>query len=50
MTYKPKKISLYTRTCKRCGNLFNTYCKFGKVCEKCLHPKGKIVCANYFPK
>lgn len=25
----------YTRWCKRCGNLFKTVCKSGRVCKDC---------------
>jgi hypothetical protein len=35
------KLQIFQRRCKRCGNMFETTCKCGKVCDNCLLPKGK---------
>lgn len=29
------KFKLYTRFCKRCGNLFETEKKYSKFCDNC---------------
>ncbi len=36
----PKRLGIYTRVCKRCGNLFITSRK-GKVCFNCSNQIGK---------
>ncbi len=30
----------YQRVCKRCGELFYTACRHGKICLKCVKFKG----------
>jgi len=34
----PKPAKSYIKTCKRCGNFYNTPSKFGKICMKCRKP------------
>ena len=37
---KPKRFSIYKRTCKRCHKDYKTESKRSKVCSKCYLPKG----------
>jgi len=34
----PKPAKSYIKTCKRCGNFYNTPSKFSKICMKCHKP------------
>ena len=35
-------IKKYRRFCKRCGEIFQTEAKFGKICSKCSKTRGRI--------
>lgn len=32
--------SNWQRVCHRCGNIFYTDKRFGKVCQRCMKPRG----------
>ena len=33
-----KRFSSYVRFCKRCGEIYRTHAKTGRICEKCVKP------------
>ena len=39
LNHKPEK-TLRTKVCHRCGELYNTYHKYSKICQRCSKTSG----------
>jgi len=38
---KEERFKEYRRFCKRCGNIYSTFAKGSKICDKCKIKKGR---------
>ena len=41
-TKMTSKLKVFQRSCDRCDNIFKTKAKYGRICEKCIKPTGRI--------
>ena len=46
------KFEVYVRWCKKCGKLYKTYCKYGRVCRNCVGNSlnAKWIINNIYPE
>lgn len=40
MTTSFRKKTQFHKICRRCDKMFETSHKFGKICDKCMQPRG----------
>ena len=36
-----EKLRIRSKVCARCSNVYQTSCKYGKICDSCSLPSGK---------